>query len=211
MPRQRRNTAHEVFLQFHRHRAQSLKNIDLKNIDEEDGGEKKYDSPPPTEPFEMFHHVMKTGVIYATFRALKFGFHTEDPEWANMGQGAPETGPLPGAPSRDFKMNIQDAELEYAPTAGITELREKVAHYYNELYRQGKDSKYTYENVCVVPGGRAGLTRVMAALGQIQVGYFTPDYTACTFTYCLHYDVISSESDSFCSHSFFFTCQINKH
>lgn len=31
---------------------------------------------------------------------------------------------------------------------------------------------------CVVPGGRAGLTRVMAALGQVQVGYFTPDYTA---------------------------------
>lgn len=29
-----------------------------------------------------------------------------------------------------------------------------------------------------MPGGRAGLTRVMAALGQIQVGYFTPDYTA---------------------------------
>ena len=42
----------------------------------------------------------------------------------------------------------------------------------------GKESKYTYENVCVVPGGRAGLTRVMAALGSIQVGYFTPDYTA---------------------------------
>ena len=56
-------------------------------------------------------------------------------DWANMGQGAPETGPLPGSPSRDFHMNIQDAELEYAPTAGIKELREKVAVYYNELYR----------------------------------------------------------------------------
>ena len=30
----------------------------------------------------------------------------------------------------------------------------------------------------MVPGGRAGLTRVMAALGSVQVGYFTPDYTA---------------------------------
>lgn len=32
-----------------------------------------------------------------------------------MGQGAPETGPLPGAPSRDFHMSIEDALLEYAP------------------------------------------------------------------------------------------------
>lgn len=32
-----------------------------------------------------------------------------------MGQGAPETGSLPGAPSRDFHMNVEDALLEYAP------------------------------------------------------------------------------------------------
>ena len=87
-------------------------------------------------------------------------------QWANMGQGAPETGHLPGAPERDYHMNIADEMLEYAPTAGLTELREKVANYYNQLYRQEKESKYTYENVCVVPGGRAGLTRVMAALGR---------------------------------------------
>ena len=87
-------------------------------------------------------------------------------QWANMGQGAPETGHLPGAPDRDYHMNIADEMLEYAPTAGLTELREKVANYYNQLYRQEKESKYTYENVCVVPGGRAGLTRVMAALGR---------------------------------------------
>ena len=61
---------------------------------------------------------------------------------------------------------------------GLKELRIKVAEYYNHLYRQGKDSKYTFENVCIVPGGRAGLTRCMAALGNTQVGYFTPDYTA---------------------------------
>jgi aspartate/methionine/tyrosine aminotransferase len=53
-----------------------------------------------------------------------------------------------------------------------------VAEYYNHLYRQGKDSKYSFENVCIVPGGRAGLTRCMAAMGNTQVGYFTPDYTA---------------------------------
>lgn len=36
---------------------------------------------------------------------------------------------------------------EYAPVAGITELREKVATLYNELYRKDKPSKYTAENV----------------------------------------------------------------
>ena len=75
-------------------------------------------------------------------------------------------------------MNIADAELEYAPTTGDVELCTKVAEYYNHLYRRGKETKYTHENVCIVPGGRAGLTRVMAALGNIQCGYFTPDYTA---------------------------------
>lgn len=172
MPAERRNTAHDVFLQFHRHRSQSL-----KKLTEDDGDEGK-PTASTSERFDMFHQVMKTGVIYATSRAIKFGFSNENPDWANMGQGAPETGPLPGAPSRNFHMNIQDAELEYAPTAGIRELREKVATYYNTLYRKGKASQYSYENVCVVPGGRAGLTRVMAALGSIQVGYFTPDYTA---------------------------------
>jgi len=129
--------------------------------------------------FPMFHRVMKTGVIYATTRAKSNGFSTEtEEEWANMGQGAPETGTLPGAPSRDFSMTIPEAELEYAPTTGLTELCEKVATYYNHLYRDGKSSQYTKENVCVVPGGRAGLTRIMAVLGDVNIGYFTPDYTA---------------------------------
>lgn len=53
----------------------------------------------------------------------------------------------------------------YGPTAGIKELRHAVANLYNETYRQGKDSKYTHENVCIVPGGRAGLIRIAAIIG----------------------------------------------
>jgi aspartate/methionine/tyrosine aminotransferase len=76
-------------------------------------------------------------------------------------------------------MTIENAELEYAPVTGrMKELRQKVAHYYNHLYREGKESQYSYENVCIVPGGRAGISRIMAALGTVQVGYFSPDYTA---------------------------------
>jgi len=75
-------------------------------------------------------------------------------------------------------MTIPEAELEYAPVTGLTELREKVSNYYNHLYRQGKSSQFTKDNICVVPGGRAGLTRIMAVLGNINIGYFSPDYTA---------------------------------
>lgn len=52
-------------------------------------------------------------------------------------------------------------------------LREAVANLYNVQYRQGKESKYTYENVCIVPGGRAGLSRVAAVISNVYcVSYF---------------------------------------
>ena len=85
---------------------------------------------------------------------------------------------MPNAPDRNFDMSIPFDEVEYAPVAGDSDLREAVAKYYNHLYRNNIPSKYTAENICIVPGGRAGLTRIMAILGHVQVGYFTPDYTA---------------------------------
>ena len=42
-----------------------------------------------------------------------------------------------------------------------------MATLYNHQYRQGKLSQYTYENVCIVPGGRAGLSRVAAVIGDV--------------------------------------------
>lgn len=45
---------------------------------------------------------------------------------------------------------IDHASLEYAPTSGIKPLREAVARLYNDLYRQGKDSQYTWENVSIL-------------------------------------------------------------
>lgn len=67
---------------------------------------------------------------------------------------------------------------EYGPTAGIKPLREAVAKLYNEHHRKGKESQYTWENVCIVPGGRAGLIRIAAILGNAYLGFFIPDYTA---------------------------------
>lgn len=106
-------------------------------------------------------------------------------EWSNLGQGAPEVGPIPGAPERPSTISMPTDSLEYAPTVGVkgkctaayfqwffdyhycSALREAVAHLYNHTYRQGKQSQYTFENVCIVPGGRSGLSRVAAVIGDV--------------------------------------------
>ncbi len=75
-------------------------------------------------------------------------------------------------------MSIAVDDQEYAPVAGLWELREAVADLYNQLYRRGQGSKYSAENVAVTSGGRASLTRAAAALGNINLGHFLPDYTA---------------------------------
>lgn len=125
-----------------------------------------------------FREVPRTGVIYVMHRATQCGFSYDSPDWANLGQGAPETGPLPGAPARIEQLTINPSHQEYGPIAGQVVLRQKVADLYNFLYRQGKRSQYTYENVSISGGGRVALTRIAAALGNINMGHFLPDYTA---------------------------------
>ncbi len=125
-----------------------------------------------------FRPVPRTGVIYVTTEAQKHGFSSANPEWCNLGQGQPETGDLPGAPPRVAGVGISMDDQEYAPIAGIGELREAVASLYNRLYRRGMPSQYSAENVCISGGGRAALTRAAASLGHINLGHFLPDYTA---------------------------------
>ncbi|HLM68326.1 MAG TPA: pyridoxal phosphate-dependent aminotransferase [Longimicrobium sp.] len=131
---------------------------------------------PPTVP--GFRAVPFTGVIYVMSEASKRGYAYGHPDWCNLGQGMPETGALPGSPDRLLSAAIAPADQEYAPVAGIPELREAVASLYNHLYRRGKESQYTADNVCICGGGRLGLTRTVAALGEINLGHFLPDYTA---------------------------------
>jgi N-succinyldiaminopimelate aminotransferase len=125
-----------------------------------------------------FRAVPRTGVIYVTTEAAKRGFRAGDPAWCNLGQGQPETGPLPGAPPRVEKVAIDVDDQEYAPIPGIAELREAIADLYNRLYRRGMRSQYSAENVSVSGGGRAALTRAAASLGHVNLGHFLPDYTA---------------------------------
>ena len=125
-----------------------------------------------------FRQVPRTGVIYVMHKATQQGFSYDNPEWANLGQGAPETGALPGSPARIEQITIDPNRHEYGPITGQIALRQKVADMYNDLYRQGKASQYTYENVSISGGGRVALTRLAAALGNINMGHFLPDYTA---------------------------------
>ncbi|MBI4422352.1 MAG: pyridoxal phosphate-dependent aminotransferase [Elusimicrobia bacterium] len=110
--------------------------------------------------------------------AVRQGYKGSDRGWANLGQGMPETGPLPGGPARLDSVAVDPADQEYAPVAGLWELREAVAGLYNARYRKGLKSRYSAENVCIAGGGRAALTRVAAALGAVNLGHFLPDYTA---------------------------------
>jgi len=110
--------------------------------------------------------------------ARQAGFKYGHPDWCNLGQGAPETGMLPGSWPRIESIQLNDQTHEYSPVAGLWELREAVANLYNERYRQGLSSQYTAENVAISSGGRAGLTRIVAALGSVHLGHVLPDYTA---------------------------------
>jgi aspartate/methionine/tyrosine aminotransferase len=125
-----------------------------------------------------FRTVPRTGVIYVTTEAQKRGFSLLDPDWCNLGQGQPETGDLPGAPPRVRHVEVSVDDLDYAPVAGLWELREAIAALYNTLYRRGMPSQYTAENVCISGGGRMALTRAAASLGHVNLGHFLPDYTA---------------------------------
>lgn len=69
---------------------------------------------------------------------------------------------------------------EYASPNGVRKLREAVAGYYNSQYRVGKASQYTWENVAITPGGRAGLTRIASIIGPVYTSFQVPEYSAYT-------------------------------
>ncbi|MCA9581937.1 MAG: pyridoxal phosphate-dependent aminotransferase [Myxococcales bacterium] len=136
------------------------------------------DTSGPRARLSAFRPVPRTGVIFVTTEAESRGFSPEDPDWCNLGQGQPETGPLVGAPERILSATIHEYDQDYAPVAGLPDLREAVAKMYNDLFRQGKRSQYTAANVAITGGGRVALMRASAAISPVHLGHFLPDYTA---------------------------------
>src|SRR6267142_219768 len=125
-----------------------------------------------------FRFVPRTGVIYVMHEAMAHGFSYGDPDWTNLGQGSPETGLIPDAPPRIESVTIGLSQQQYAPVAGNKDLCQADADFYNTIYRRGKKSKYTRDNVSIASGGRLALTRLASALGNVNMGHFIPDYTA---------------------------------
>lgn len=75
---------------------------------------------PDEETVPGIEHPGSTGVIYCSDRAIANGFsYASSHEWANMGQGAPEVGPIPDAPERPTSIPVPEDSLEYAPTTGV--------------------------------------------------------------------------------------------
>lgn len=133
---------------------------------------------PTASDVVAFRPVPRTGVIYVTSEAERRGYRAGDPAWCNLGQGQPETGALPGAPPRMQALAISEDAYEYAPVAGLRDLRAAVADAYNRRFRRGLPSQYSAENVAICGGGRLALARAATALGEVNLGHFLPDYTA---------------------------------
>ncbi len=125
-----------------------------------------------------FRAVPRTGVIFVTSEAERLGYRASDPSWCNLGQGQPETGPLPDGAPRIERLDIPTDAYEYAPVAGLPDLRAAVADAYNRRFRRGLKSQYSAENVAICGGGRLALARAAVALGEVNLGHFLPDYTA---------------------------------
>ena len=89
----------------------------------------------------------RTGVIYASTRAKQWGFKGPgDPDWGHLGQGAPETRPVPNQPPRISRVDIEDDQgNEYSDVNGRKDLRQAIADYYNFFFRTNVIS---YVNFC---------------------------------------------------------------
>jgi hypothetical protein len=132
------------------------------------------------------------GVIWVVAEAVKLGFRNGHPDWCNLGQGQPEVGEMEGAPPRFTDFRVEPEDHAYGPVEGTLELRSAIARHVNRLYRAGKPSQYTAENVTVASGGRLVLTRLFAALGAVRLGYQVPDYTAYEDMIAYHMDRLAA-------------------
>ena len=129
-------------------------------------------------PPGVLRDVPYMGVIWVVAEAAKLGFENGHPDWCNLGQGQPEVGEMAGAPPRLRHVEVRPEDHAYGPLGGTPELRQAVAEHYNRLFRRGKRGQYGPQNVAIAQGGRLALSRALAALAPVTVGYQLPDYTA---------------------------------
>jgi len=117
--------------------------------------------------------------VYETL--FKFADATDkymgDPGTHPWAQGYPLTTQLPGGPTLPDRIDLVSTDLKYPKATGETELRERIADYYNAHYNAG----ITAEHVAVFAGGRPGILATLAFLEQdvgiaIEETEYTPYY-----------------------------------
>jgi len=127
-----------------------------------------------------FRKVPRTGVIYVMAEAQKARLPGSQRRRRRLVQPRPGRagdGPLPGAPPRCEAVSIAGDDQEYARSPVVGAPRgDRVVLQPGVSARL--PSRYSAENVSVSGGGRIALTRAAAALGQVNLGHFLPDYTA---------------------------------
>ena len=84
-----------------------------------------------------FREVPRTGVIYVTTEATRRGYRPTTRRLVQPRPGQARDRALPGAPPRIEALPDRADDQEYAPVAGLWELREAIAGFYNELFRRG--------------------------------------------------------------------------
>ena len=60
-----------------------------------------------------------------------------------------------------------------------------------------QQSQYTYKNVCIVPGGHAGMTHVAAVVGDMYCGYQVPEYTTYSEVSCNLYAEVTNNISTY--------------
>lgn len=109
----------------------------------------------------MMTDVISTAVLSGP---QEHSFGDNPQEW---GQGAPEVeDDIPNAFHKPTHIDISVSSREYGPTRPW-----QICTMFNSA--PAKPSKYNYENVCIVPGGRAGLLRITAVLGNAYLSFFS--------------------------------------
>ena len=120
----------------------------------------------------------RTGVIYVTTEAARRGFRSGIPTGATSARASRRPGRCRARRRACTTSTIGVDDQEYAPVAGLWELREAVAELYNQLYRRGMPSQYTArERLHLRRRARRAHPR-RGRLGHVNLGHFLPDYTA---------------------------------
>ena len=84
----------------------SVREENMKQFTHTERAEKEHD--------HFIRQVRQTGVTLITNKARTYGFGSPEEEglWANFGQGAPEVGPIPGAPEKSMTFTMDEVTME---------------------------------------------------------------------------------------------------